>query len=87
MLLSPKTNPATDDYVIFADAVREQLGQSQYASRYANGLFAPEYPDVVSGTAPTLRVIGRGDNYHEYLIHKDDVDVFIRRVKNCRNGR
>ena len=53
--------------------------QDQYASRYINGAIAG-YPKLGEG----LRILGDPSNYHALKIHKDDIDEFVRRVKEFR---
>ncbi|MFA6446131.1 MAG: hypothetical protein WCW14_02675 [Candidatus Paceibacterota bacterium] len=67
-----------EGFLKFGDAVRGPLGgmQSQYASRYVNGMLG-EYPNLSEG----LRFDGNPEDYHELAIHKDDVVEFVRRVK------
>ena len=67
------------DYVDFGDHVRNAgLGQCQYVSRYVDGRH--NYPNLGDG----LRFIGSPDDYHALMIHADDVDTFIERVKDYR---
>ena len=70
-------------YVSVGDVCRGQLGmQCQYGSRYLNDTISlPGYPFLGEG----LRVRGTHVNYHTLEIHKDDVDEFVRRVKEYRN--
>lgn len=50
--------------------------QAQYCSRYLNG--HGDNPNLGEG----LRIRGTTANYHSLEIHKDDVDVFIKRYKD-----
>jgi len=70
-----------DEYVNFGDVARQQLGmQCQYASHYL-------YPDNDPFLGKGLRFLwGIEGDYHSIRIHKDDVEEFIRRVKEVRNG-
>lgn len=64
-----------DGFVKFGDVSRRLLGkQAQYGSRYVDGAFG-EYPKLGDG----LRVKGSSDDYHNLLIHKDDIDEFVNR--------
>ena len=77
-------------FVSLGDVARGELRmQCQYASRYVDGSLPEEYPDVASGAefGKPLRLFGDPGNYHSYMIHQDDVDEFVRRVKQYRNGR
>jgi hypothetical protein len=66
-----------DGYVEFnAD---RRLGQNQYASRYIEGKRG--YECLGEG----LRFKNLDGNYHEILIHKDDLLEFHRRVENHKN--
>ena len=51
--------------------------QTQYVSRYIDGSFGN--PNLGGG----LRFIVCTENYHETLIHRDDVDEFVRRIKEA----
>jgi hypothetical protein len=67
------------DYVSFGDVARTQLlQQCQYASRYHGGFHG--YPNLTQG----LRIKGCLAEYYSMEIHKDDVDEFVKRVKNYR---
>lgn len=52
-----------------------RLGQNQYASRYAEGEHGS--PELGRG----LRWKNLDRNYHELMIHEDDLEEFHRRVK------
>lgn len=66
-----------EDYVDFGDVARKQLGiQSQYASRYLDGVNG-EYPNL----GKDLRISGDPRDYHRVQIHKDDVAEFVKRYK------
>jgi len=66
------------EYINFGDVARGKLGlQCQYASRYVHGLLE-DWPNLGKG----LRFKGDAiNNYHSLLIHKDDVDEFVKRVQ------
>ncbi len=70
-----------DDYVDIGDIVHGKLleGQSQYVSRYLLKDF-PGYPFLGEG----LRFEGESRDYHSWRIHKDDVETFVKRVKEHR---
>lgn len=63
------------EYVNFGDTVRARCGgQSQYISRYLTGWDGS--PNLSDG----IRWVGKDSEYHFILIHKDDVEEFVRRV-------
>jgi len=78
-----------EEYVNFGDVYRKHFGgQCQHGCRYTG--IAPEgdgvhntywqqdgYPDLGVG----LLFKGNTNNYHSLLIHKDDVNVFVKRYK------
>ena len=67
------------DYVEFGEVARKRLGmQCQYASRYVGG--HNDSPDFSQG----LRFKGEKWDYHSLLIHKDDVEEFVRRAMAWR---
>ena len=69
------------DYVKFGDIVAHGHldGQTQYISRYIDGKI-DGWPNLGEG----LRFKGDPGNYHDVTIHKDDVDEFVRRVREHR---
>ncbi len=69
-------------FVNFGDVVarRRLCKQCQYASRYVDGRIEG-YPNLGRG----LRFQGSVDNYHTLKIHKDDVDEFVRRIREYRH--
>ncbi|MDD5749465.1 MAG: hypothetical protein PHO91_01600 [Patescibacteria group bacterium] len=70
-------------YVHFGDIALDLLRQqSQYASRYVNGKIEG-YPSL----GDDLRFQGDPSEYHELLIHKDDIQEFIKRVREYKNNR
>jgi len=72
-----------EGFVMFGDIAMNLLGQqTQYASRYVNG-FLGEYPNLGEG----LRFDGDPSDYHSLAIHKDDVDEFVRRVKDYKKSQ
>lgn len=92
-MLQKKPTSAADltenEYVSFGDIARSKLGmQCQYASRYVDGAYPNEYPDLASDPAlgTPLRIYGDSGNYHSYMIHKDDVDALVHRISQYRNA-
>ena len=63
-----------NDYVSFHEAAHLCNEQAQYASRYVDGRHG--YPNFSEG----LRFQGDPRDYHDLLIHQDDVAEFVRRV-------
>jgi hypothetical protein len=71
-----------EGFVNFGDVARGLLGQqSQYASRYVDGKI-DDYPNLGEG----LRFDGLAYDYHALAIHKDDVDEFVKRVKEYKKS-
>ncbi len=77
-----KTSP--QGFVSFGDAARKVGIQSQYASRYVAG----DSDHANCGSDPALgrvlRFVGDPGDYHDLLIHADDVDEFVTRVKAAK---
>ncbi len=72
-----------EGFVHFGVVARDILQQqSQYASRYVDGEI-PGYPNLGEG----LRFDGHAYDYHSLAIHKDDVEEFVRRVKEYKKSR
>jgi len=70
------------DYVEFGDVARQQCHeQCQYVSRYLDGRHG--YPNLGEG----IRFQGDIADYHDLLIHKDDVATFVKRVNDYRKAR
>ncbi len=70
-------------YVNFGDVARGLLKQQcQYASRYVDGKIEG-YPSL----GEDLHFQGDPSEYHELLIHKDDIEEFIRRVREYKEKR
>ena len=71
-------------YVRFGDAAQKIGIQSQYASRYVQG----DSDHANCGSDPdlgrVLRFAGDPGDYHDLLIHEDDVDEFVNRVKTAK---
>lgn len=85
----PTSAAEQEQYVSFGDIARSKLGmQCQYASRYVDGAFPDEYPDLASDPAlgNPLRIYGDSGNYHSYMIHRDDVDAIVHRISQYRNA-
>jgi hypothetical protein len=85
-----------EEYVNFGDVARSRLlMQCQYASRYTgavkgDGTIDPEYWKEIDGSpcfGVGLRFRGSTKGYHSMEIHKDDVEEFVRRVAEYREGR
>jgi hypothetical protein len=71
-----------EDYIPFGNIARNRCGgQCQYVSRYIDGRH--ESPNLGEG----LRFQGDPSDYHSVTIHKDDVEEFVRRVKDFREGK
>lgn len=67
------------DYTGFGDVARDQCGQQcQYAARNLAG----EHGSVDLGS--DLRWIGNTADYHNLVIHKDDVATFVERYLDFR---
>jgi hypothetical protein len=65
---------AGSEYINFGDVARQQCHeQCQYASRYLVGW--KDWPDLGAG----LRYQGEIGDYHSIVIHRDDVEEFVRR--------
>ncbi len=82
-----ETDMKTNDqrgYVGFGEAARKIGIQSQYASRYVQG----DSDHANCGSDPNLgrelRFVGDPGDYHDLLIHGDDVDEFVIRVKAAK---
>ncbi len=70
-----------DEYVNFGDIARNQMNQQcQYACRYFCNEWEGEYPYLGEG----LRILGNSDDYHSMKIHKDDVDMAVKRYLDYR---
>jgi hypothetical protein len=66
------------DYIPFGDVARQQLReQCQYAVRWLRD------PELGKG----IRWKGNEANYHDTLIHKDDVETFVTRVQAWRKAK
>lgn len=67
------------DYIRFGDVAIERCReQCQYAVRYLAGVH--RYADLASD----LRWYGDTADYHKVMIHKDDADEFVRRMRDYR---
>jgi hypothetical protein len=75
-------------WVSFEEAADKIGIQSQYASRYVRG--DEDHANCGNpGSVRAIRFRGDPDDYHDLLIHKDDVDDFVSRViaaKFAENG-
>ena len=56
--------------------------QAQYASRYIDGAI-PGWPNLGEG----LRFKGEASNYYSVKIHKDDIEEFVKRVRDYQRLR
>lgn len=66
----------TEDYVRFGDVARDRCGmQCQYARHYLGG----EHGSTDLGS--DLRWFGETEDYHRLMIHREDADEFVRRVR------
>ena len=75
-----------EGFVKISDIARKFLGgrQTQYISRFIDGLDA-DYENFGEGL--NLKNVfdkeGKGTgSYYDYMLHKDDVNEFVKRVKN-----
>jgi hypothetical protein len=83
---SSASRPDDQGYVSFGDVARMRLGnQCQYISRYVNRNFSddPAYPYL----GDDLRITGSTNNYHSLRIHREDVDLFVERVREFLRHR
>lgn len=72
-----------DGYVNFGDVCRNLLHlQAQYGSFYIKGI--SDYPNI--GTNLRFKNLDNS-NYHAIMIHKDDIDEFLKRYKKLRTGK
>ena len=72
----------TDIWVRFGDIARGRCGmQSQYCSRY----LMKESGDAYLGEG--IRFRGEPARYHSILMHRDDADLFVHRVRTFRESR
>ena len=73
-----------EGFVHLGDIARGLLGgQAQYISRFLDGC-DPDHSPNLSDSLRVKDVFRDGKptgNYHDYKIHKDDVEEFVRRVK------
>lgn len=73
-----------EGFVNLGDIARGLIGrQSQYISRFIDKL-DPQYPNL--GDSLRLKNVFKEDkgtgSYHDYKIHKDDIEEFVKRVKD-----
>ena len=67
------TAPTDENYTLLGPIARDRIDiQAQYIVRYLDG-----------ETGEGLRFVKHW-NYHQVLIHKDDVEEFVRRVRLAR---
>lgn len=70
-----------ENYIKLGKVIRSKLNmQCQYGSRYLNKGFK-DYPYL----GENIRIKGDISDYHSVLIHKDDVETFVQRVKDYKN--
>lgn len=86
----PKEKKMTQErplgYVAFGDVVHSRIGmQTQYAARYVGGTLGKANLTSNPDLGRELRVLGDPGNYHDMLIHVDDVEEFVARVEKARN--
>ncbi len=79
-----KYNIDSNGFVNLGDIARGEIKrQAQYISRFVDGLDS-EYPNLSDGLVfcniKNERTGESTGNYHEYRIHKDSVDEFVKRV-------
>ena len=77
---APKIQFESDEngFVMFGDVSRKLLKkQSQYGSRYLGGWEQEGYPNLATG----LRLQGDPEDYHNVMIHQDDITEFIKRFE------
>ena len=68
-----------ENYIDFGDYCRKTVGiQCQYGSFYLTGVAG--YPNLGMG----LRYIGDAGDYHSIRIHKDDAEIFRKRMEDHR---
>lgn len=71
--------PAKSGYVSFGDMVRKRLDmQAQYACHYLFGMNGR--PNL----GRELLYIGNANEYQQLLIHQDDIEEFVYRMKKHR---
>jgi hypothetical protein len=70
------------NYIHFGDFVHKEIGmQTQYASHYLCGSI-----DGYTHLGKDLRYFGDSGDYHGILIHKDDAQIFKKRMEEHRKG-
>lgn len=72
----------TSDYIRFGDVARDRCGmQCQYCRHYLAGddKGKPALGD-------DLRWHGDTEDYHNLMIHRDDADTFVHRVREYRTN-
>lgn len=77
-----------DSFVRLADVAKRYLRmQAHAAARFVGG--QNDSPDLVTDPAlgRSLTVKGKAGEPESYLIHRHDVEEFVCRVHNLRNGK
>ena len=70
------------EYVDFGDIARRRLGgQCQYISRYVGGKCGEKDLGVGLRFMEHGKAVTFSDDYHSLKIHKDDIDIFVKRVQ------
>lgn len=72
-----------DGFVKLGDIARGEIGrQAQYVSRLIDGLLE-EYPNLGEGLrfSNVYRNEKATGDYHNYKIHKDSIEEFVKRAK------
>lgn len=71
-----------NSYVSFAEVALKRLDlPNHYAAKYVDGRHGEANLTSNPKLGASLRIVGDGEDYHSYLIHEDDVDEFVRRVR------
>lgn len=78
----------SEGFVLLGDIARGLLGrQAQYISSFADGLDG-DTPNLSEGlnfkNMLNTRTGEATGNFHEYRIHKDDIEEFVKRVTEYR---
>jgi len=72
-----------EGFIRFGDIVSGLMGrQTQYVSRLIDGTDSeyPNFGELLRFKKVFMNGKGTG-NYHDYMIHKDDIDEFIKRAR------
>jgi len=87
-LFHPESELVTDDdgFAFLGNISELFFGgkQSQYLSRYIDGFSGlDDYPNLGEG----LRVKGDSDDYHNMMVHKDNIPELVRRYRDYQEQR